>query len=353
MQQSGYDEQVVPAVLDLVDLTAPDREFVVAGIQSAKALRNASATSRLIRELDVSAPENSVWYEDLVELSFGPLGDPHAGAEVCRQLMQVNSANSLAQQRLLFYYAMTLNHPRLLELVQNSADAGSAQPEALVYYFLSDSLRLTNAAPTCQTWLGSQPDDEHLRVALAIHMARNLDGSVPSVSEEEAALRRRYQQESRDLIASLLKRHPQNQALLAYGLDSAIERSNAGTVVELLQRAPDSCDADNRFWRSRGWLAARNSDWEDALSAYDRALDLYPVDWRTRYYRAETLRQLERLDEAEAEYELSREGRALQRELIQQPTVRDIDHTLMTRLLDHMTRCGLEQLAAGLSKSPI
>lgn len=351
MQRLQHHDQVVPAALKLITLSKSERRFIVAGIESAKVLRNPTATARLIQELDIGQRENSEWYADLVELFFGPECDPHAGAEICRVLIAVNPGDATARQRLLFYYAMLLDHPRLLGVVEDFARAGNAPPEAFVYYVLSDSLRLTNAAPTCQRWLAGQAGDERIQVALAIHIARNLDGTVPSVSEEEVAALRSSRQQSQSVIASLLDQFPQNQPLLAYALETAIDGSDPRVVADLLIRAPDSCDHDNRFWRARGWLAARDSDWDKALAAYDRALELYPVDWKGRYYRAETLRQLERLDEAEAEYQLSREGRALERELIQQPTVRDIPPDLLARLNEHFVLCGQNELAERLLQS--
>lgn len=350
-EQARSDEQVVPAVLELVEIAEAEREFIVSGIRSARFLRDARATARLIQELDVNDQENADWFNDLVELAFGPLGEPHLGAEVCRQLIDADANNCVARQRLMFYYAVMLDHPQLIGLARDSARFSCATTETYVYYVLSGNLRLANAATTCQSWLRNRMDDEKVRVALAIHAARGLDGSVPSVREEQAAMLRQMQYESRQMIADLLTEYPKNQSLLAYALGSVIERSDVDAVLELMSHAPGASDQDDRFWRSRGWLAARNSDWNDALEAYNRALELYPVDRTTRYYRAEALRQLGRLDEAEAEYKLSREGRALERELIQQPTVRDIDPEVLARLGDYMARCGLEELASRLSQS--
>ena len=88
-----------------------------------------------------------------IELQFGPLNRPAEGAYDCEVLLRQNPNSLAAQQRLIFFLAMTLQRTRLIPQIRQAIEMGSEPRESYVYLFFADSLSFSNGAELNSQWL--------------------------------------------------------------------------------------------------------------------------------------------------------------------------------------------------------
>ena len=354
IESLGYERderwgQLIQSSRELLRIAGPDRSVIVRGIQAAKQLRDPSIANEFLAQLDVADPQNAEMLSHLIDLRFGALADPHGAAVLCEQLIASHKSTCEVRRKLLFYLAMTLQHSKLLALTRNSETWQCGFTECYVYYFLADGLRLSNGISVTRAWLSDNPGDESLVSALAVHVARSLEGNVPAIEEAVAARVRSAQQNRLAAIDSALLQFPKNPALLSYAMGDAIENGDAERVATLLKESTPECDKDNRFWRYRGWFFMQCSNLDEALRSLDRAIELHPADWTSRYYKAEVLRQQSDLNAADVEATMSTRGRHLERKLIQQRDVRHVDPRLLLELAEYLSDCGLSEMGVALA----
>lgn len=283
--------------------------------------------------------------EARIELQFGPLNQPLAAVEACQALLLSDPNSKLAHQRLIFYFAFTLQRQKLIEQVRD-AIARSCEPrEAYTYLFFADSLLLSNAGSQNARWLQSDPFSELFSVAQAVQIAETLQGQIPR-DDPEVLAKVKESIERRDrTLEELLQKYPSNLELLAYFLRQAVEQGDVNRVTDLLTRAPDSAELDNRFWRYRGWLMQSHDDLAEAEAAYQQALKRHPMDWGTRHLLAGLMRRKGDLAEAGRLEQLVILANRLRRLLQQQDTVRSVSPQTLKDLADYAAECG-DQLVA-------
>lgn len=341
--------QLAQSSRELLRVFGPDRNAVLRGVLAAKHLRDPVVANEFITQLDVADPLNAELLSYLIDLRFGVLADPHGAAALCEKLLASGATNCEVRRKLLFYLAMTLQHSNLLTLSRDSETLKCGIAESYVYYFLADGLRLSNGISVTRAWLSGKLGDESLTSALAVHVARSLEGNVPAIEEAMATKVRSAQQGRLATIDSALTQFPRNTVLLAYAIGDAIENGDVERVARFLRNATPECDTDNRFWRYRGWFFMQGSNFDEALRSLDRAIELHPTDWTSRYYKAEVLRQWSDLNAADYEATMSTRGRHLERELIQQPDVMHVDPRLLLELSEYLKDCGLSEMGTTLA----
>lgn len=316
------------------------------GVTAAKELRQVSITADFLYAFPRKVVDEIPSLSMLADLQFGPLQKPVLGAQTCRDILRIDPRAVLNRQKLVFFYAVTAQPAELLKTVRAGAELQSDLPEFYIYAFLADGLRLQNATAKLQQWMAGR--DELLMVAYALHAARTLDGSIPSVNEEMAATIRRNQEQRAFFLAELRKIFPNNHQLLVYDLEQAVQSGIATSVARLLSRATPAADADFRCWRDRGWLFLRAQQYDEARIAFDEALKLHPLDWRTRYYLADWARRTGDLPYAETQHRLAARGKSLETVLLESPDIRSVSSENLQRLADFAADCGDSLIATRL-----
>ncbi len=316
------------------------REPLKAGVTAGKALRQPASTAAFLRAWPKESADDVPWLSMLAELQLDLLRQPIEGAETCREMIRLVPQDLSARQRLIFFDAVTMQPAALLKDVRDAAQSACDLPEFYVYAFLVDGLRLNNALERLQRWTTPTRRQELLMVAYAMHSARVLEGSIPSIEEGRATALRRSQEQRTDYMQQLHTMFPENHEVLAYDLEQAVQAGQSLKVAECLTRAKPVADRDHRFWRARGWLLMRTGDLAGAGAAFREALVLHPMDWRLLHFQADWDRRSGNLAKAEVTQRLASRGRGLESELLAAPNVRLIPAESLHRLADFARDCG-------------
>ena len=284
--------------------------------------------------------------ERRMKLLFEPLNKPRAAARECERLLEIDPANSIARQRLVFFLAMTFQRVELIRRVREGIARGSFDRQDGVYLFLASDLRFSNGPQVCGRWSLSAPNDELFVVARAIQFSSGLDGGIPS-DRPDVVERLRAEILRRDAtLADLLERYPHNIEVLAFHLQQAATNGDVERMSELMAQAPESADLDFRFWRFKGWLHFLRDELEAADRAFDEALAFHPIDWTTRHLQASVWRRRGRSgrpgqpDDVEQQQKLANQGRDLYRRLLIVKDVDAVDGPLLREMSEYATACG-------------
>ncbi len=286
--------------------------------------------------------------ETRIELQFGPLNQPRAAVESCQRLLHADPNSKLAHQRLIYFFAFTLQRRKLIDQVRDAVARRCEPREAYTYLFFADSLRLSNAGSQNARWLQSDPASELFSVAMAVHIAEALEGQTPRDDPEVLAKVKESIERRNRTLQELLQKYPHNLELLANFLRQAVEQGDANRVTDLLTKAPTEAESDNRFWRYRGWLLQSHDDLVEAEAAYQQALKLHPLDWGTRHLLAGLMRRKGNLAEAGRLERLVMQANPLRVLLQQQETVRWIPTPILKDLAAYAAECQDHLIAESL-----
>lgn len=253
---------------------------------------------------------------EISKIAFTELNDPLMGVKACERILKIDSHAAGAQKQLIGFYATTLQREKLLEQIRAAIEAKSEPREAYVDYFLLYTLRSKEAVEVNERWLERNPDQELFLVARVIQMPES------NVESKEAPTDVGTEQQSPivgrskiELVDELLNRFPHNLELLAYKIEQRIDVGDATSVAGLLAKAPEAARRDCRFWRFQGWLHESNDEFDEALAAYHRALELYPVDWNTMNRLAVVERRKQNVAEVQRLTNLVERGNELRQSL--------------------------------------
>ena len=342
LEQAGSWSRLLRTARKWKSYDPESRQARQKGATAGRALRDVSAVKEFLEGYPCELTDDVPWRSMLADLEFGPLNDPFAGAELCREILKVQPAHGDSHRRLVFFYAMLQQQVAMQGQIQSALQSGCELPEVFVYSFLGPGLQLRNGIPTTERWLTAFPQSEQLLVARALHFARSVEGAVPTNDESEAEKVRQLQSERTEKLGELLAAFPENQELQAYHVSEFIQSGDLLRAGEVLTKTASPADQDFRFWHARGWVFAKIKEYEEAERCYRHALSLHCLDWRTHFHLAELLRAIGRMDESVAVGELAADGRSLERELLLQPDMLSVSEDLYVRLAKYSQQCGAE-----------
>ena len=277
----------------------------------------------------------------LAELLFGVGNRPLEGERVCRLILDKEPRAAQPHQWLIEFYATTLQKQKLLAQIRAASRVQREPPEAYVFAFLIDGLRVSTAVETNARWLEADPDEEIFLVAQALNSVE--PASEPAAASDASAAAQVDSPERQSRAARLkilLQRFPQNIELLAHHIERAMAEGELENVIRLLQAAPAAADADNRFWRYRGWVQLQSGELEAARQSYDQALALAPLDWVTRHRRVALLRLQNEVGQVEQQQAIVDRARALRVQLKSVSGVEPVTKELINAVRDYARLCG-------------
>ena len=334
----------------MTELIPEDGDAWLLRARAAQQQGDATGAEAFLLKIPAGHPQKMMALRGLAELQIGPLNHWRAAASTFHQMLQLNPQLKYAQQRLIFFYAMTFQRQELTRQARRAMELQCEPIESYVYVFFSDSLHFTNGAALNHHWLADDPNSELFTVAEAIHMASALQGAAPRDDLEVVRRIRRMADEKERVLAELFRKYPLNRELLAWQIDRAIELGDVGRVVDLLGKLPPEADDDNRFQRFAGWAHAQLGDEGRAQQSYNNALRLHPLDWSTRHLLADLRRQQQQFNEVDRLEKLAVLANELRRALDVLPDARSVPKSLLEKLADYAAQCGDELYARSLRR---
>lgn len=221
-----------------------------------------------------------------IKLLFGPANLPFQAEEVCQEYLRNDPSDREVHTLLIQFYTVTLQRTKLRQQIAAAIQAGAEPPDAYIYYFLIDSVRLGNGVSLNSLWLTTNPDNEILEVASILHDEdRVRDGDEPPSREDVNILTVKENQ-----ARQMLNKFPHNANLLAYLADQELSKGRVEKVIELMTQTLSDTEADPRFWRFKGWIHFTLKEYTEAEKAYQKAISLHAMDWLTLHRLAEVKR---------------------------------------------------------------
>jgi tetratricopeptide (TPR) repeat protein len=246
------------------------------------------------------------------ELLFGDLNEPYKAEAVWLRMLRIAPEETHAHQRLIYFYAMSLQRKKLVDQVRQCLKLSCEPPEAYPYLLLANSLSFTDGAVVIDKWRQNLPSDPTLEIAEAFYIGKNKKDTTAGVFEKSYLA-----PGDQSAIDASLEKYPTNIEVLAYHIERRIYYGDTPGVVELMQQAPPLAMEDARFWRYRGWLMQQTSDYQSAEQALNNSIELDRFDWRPRWELGTVLRLLERQEDAEQAGKLAMKGKQLEEKLYQ------------------------------------
>jgi tetratricopeptide (TPR) repeat protein len=258
---------------------------------------------------------------------FSDLNRPYEAVETWERMLHINPRADLARQRLIYFFAMTMQREKMIKGIYEAMELGCEPPEAYAYLLLAYEVMFSDGLRLTKQWMQLYPEDETLKAAHAVYLARfspentiNIYGMSLITAGDET------------LINEYLTRYPKNLEVLAYHLERAVVAGNHETAYELLNQCPAEAERDARFWRYRAWYLATDGRFAEAEQAVRTALGIYPFDWRSRLQLSGVLRRLDRSGEAAEEARIADLGKELHRELLQSPNARSLSPSVVEQI---------------------
>lgn len=307
------------------------------------AARAASYLERLPED-DERTPDAML---ELANLYFGEVNRPEKGEAALLKAIRINPELGEAHRRLIFYYGITLQRPKMIAQAREAIRRKCDIPETYIYLIGADWITFSNGHDLNQQWAQGAAEKETFRVAQLMHWigSKGLDEAADFVEDEEKKTRLAEHEQA---VRKALADHPHNPELLAYLLKQRAIKGDVDQVIELLGKVRSADGEDNRFWRFKGWLHAANGELKEAEAAYRKALELNPFDWHSQHELAGVLRRLGRFESVERLASLALEGKDLRKTILQLPNVQSAPIPVLERIRDYADACGDSQAARQL-----
>ena len=306
---------------------------------AAQHLGDFASAAELMGSIPESNPKALPTLVSLATLQFGPLNRPLEAVKTCERILQIEPRTTSAHQQLITFYAMTCQRELLERHIRMAIENLREPPQAYVYLFLADTMRIADGLESNERWLKTYPDSELFQVARLMQMPEPENGIKNSTGSDKYSL-----------ADSMLERYPNNLELLAYKLDLSIRRGNVEDVMTILKRLPAEADEDARFWRAKGWLHLNRDEIAKSREALNHAIELYPQDWNARNWLADSLRREGKFDEAESLNEIVLLSRRLRERITSAGKDSNVSKEILTDLLEFSRRCGDTQVAIALNR---
>lgn len=279
------------------------------------------------------------------ELLFADLNRP-LEAEACwLRMLDINARATVPRQRLIYFYALTLQRDKLRMQIETAMQLGCEPPEAYSYLMMLNALNFSDGLTVLTKWRRAVPEDEALEVAQAVYAAKKTADKALATFGIQTII-----PGNRSLLDRCRQKYPDNVEVLALLIEFAMFEGAVEDVAELLAQSGESAEEDSRFWRYRGWLLSELNRFEEAEQSLRRALELLPYDWQSRWLLADVLRKLQKTAEAETISQQALRGKDLQTKLFERPNARNLSDELAEEIYEYLDSLGPNLALAALER---
>ncbi len=325
---------------------APDNtEAWIALAEATRQLRQFDRTADCLGRVSDSDPQAVQLLTLRGDLLLSELKQPFLAIENWQRILRITPETPVAHQRLIYLYAITQQRTAMVSQIRTAVKLGCESAEAYLYLLISSNLQFSDGYLRVSEWRKTLPDNEILEVAQAIYAAK-----LPQSKSLRLFGETRLTADAKELLNQCQSKYPKNPEILAILADRAITGGDIDFLRQLLTKLPTELDADSRFWRFRGWLAMAEQRSTEAISAYEKALQLHPFEWRSRHELAEALRlagQSQRTQELAA---AARLGKDLEHRIFELPNSAAVNPQLLEEILYFAVNCGDVEVADSIRR---
>lgn len=277
------------------------------------------------------------------EILFTDLNQPFEAVELWRQMLDMEPSANVPHQRLIFWYAMTLQRQKMVQQILTAAKSKSEPPESYSYLVLTNDLNFSDGLATVTRWRTQYPDSRLLEVAQAVYAAKTTAAkSLPKFGSSTVM------PGDPTLVERCVEKYPDDLELLSLLIEQSIFAGDVPRTARLLEQASPDAEHDSRFWRYRGWLFMSKQSQGKAEESFRIGLKLHPWDWRARMFLADVLRKQSQVAEAEQQAQLASTGKQLRLRILESPNAREIDVELIGEMLDYFYVTGPVEIQQAL-----
>lgn len=313
--------------------------------EAAQGLRDFRLAADILNKVPEGHPKRLGALIERSSLLFGPANRPLEGVKTCQQVLEIEPRAFPAHQKLIFFYALTLQQDELLRQIYKAISLGSEPIDAYVYLALADVLSFQNGFEVTNRWLAEDVSQEIFLVSRTIHAWISLSLAQPPDSETKEKM-----ELAEKLLSEYLDRFRTNISLLTFFLNRAVTNGEVGEAERLLSRFPDNATTDSRYWRFKGWLHAAKDEIGEAEAAYKESLNIYPLSWTVRHELADVLRRQKNFQQVSQMQDIALLGKDLRGELLQIPDARSVSKAVLVKIRDYSQRCGDDFVADALTR---
>lgn len=273
------------------------------------------------------------------DLQFGELNRPLDGVVTLQRMISRNPSSISSRQRLIFFYAMTLQREKMLDAILDAIRARAEPPDVYAYLMIADELSFSNGFSKNSEWLKSDPDSELFSVARTVQLLNGLESS--DSPENNQALTR-----CRETYEGLRKKYPQNFTLLEAAISRAASEFDLATVQELITQAPNPKTSVILRWE--GWLNFQNDEFEQSLAALQQSIEAFPLDWETWHQLSACKRRLGDTEGASSAAQIAIAGKAIRKTVLQLEDVSAIRPETLESIASFAASCGMDEVSLAI-----
>lgn len=348
-KRSGNWEQVEELAREWAAWEPTNAEPWQEAAQAAMNLNDAGLAAAYLNEIPDPVPLDA--YLQLGFLQMEALNNPLGTLETCESTLKYYPEDSETHERLLYFYTMTGQRNKIRDEALRAIKAGGDTLTTYAYLASRLSLTFTNGFETNRKWLQAEPNCELFEVGAVLQLP-----SYPLLMEL-ARQRVPPGEEPRPIefmqsqVAELRSKYPNNIELLAAETRSLCRSGDIEAVAQRLASAPAETMKDTRFWRFKGWLHSALEEWDSAVEAYEKSLELDPADWLTQVEYATALRASVGIEQATQMQERADVGKKLTFAIQKSPVIFRLEPVgLYEDIESYFRMCGDNFIADGIRK---
>jgi tetratricopeptide (TPR) repeat protein len=302
---------------------------------------HAAAVDALVRVPDAS-PKSHPALLIASDLQFGPLNQPLKAVETLKRLIRVTPHSITARQRLIYFYAVTLQRAEMIDAIRSAISAQSEPPESYVYLIIADHLSFSNGVAEVDKWMKSAPDAEVFQVARVLQLIDRIENAETPAPEN-------LSKGAFAELQRLVQKYPKNLALYRYQLEAAAREQDLEKMERLIRLGPMGAENDSVICRHKAWYYLRAGHLGQAETAIKKSLELFPMDWHSWNELSSVLRRQGKLDDAESTAKIALEGKELRKELVQLSNARSLSTSQLQRIGRYAEIVGDEKVFGGVT----
>ncbi|MBL4885992.1 MAG: hypothetical protein JKY95_15845 [Planctomycetaceae bacterium] len=279
------------------------------------------------------------------DILFSDLNLSLDAEENWKRMLTIDEKSAIAHQRLIYFYAMTLQRQKMVKQIQLAMKLTCEPPEAYSYLIMQNVLNFSDGLAMLTRWRSKYPENESLEVAQAVYSAKQTaDNGMATFGIQTVS------PGDKTLLNKTLKKYPSNLELLALKIDLAIFEGDTNAVVKLLTKASSDAENDSRFWRYRGWLLKKRGEYSPAAQSLEHAIKLNAFEWQSRLLLADAYRHLNMPEKSDKQSVIASQGKELQRKLFESPTARDVNAELIDNIYEYLLLLDAPEALAALQQ---
>ena len=274
------------------------------------------------------------------DLQFGPGNSPLGGVETLKRMKAMRPDSVTTRQRLIFFYAVTLQRNHMLEEIYQAIADQSEPPDTYVYLLLSDNLNFSNGFTKNTEWLQSDPESEVFQVARIVQL-------IKSVEQSENQRLKDGLGQYFETFETLRKQFPENAVLLQFALSRVVDEFDLEEAERLVAQIPAE-NRDSVLLRRKAWLKFQQGEFEECRTLLEQSLAEHALDWHTWHDLAACRRRQGDTQGAQQASQIAVQGKELGKILLQLSDAAAIPPETLLSISKYAEACGNQPVSVAV-----